>query len=290
MIVDLAYIKSGFSDKLRAITFHIALNNLNLKNKSKIFYIYEKQTIECPFRFIDYCKIKNIKIIQLKKRKKSSVILNSYNTEINLKNAIKNNPYKSIDNISLFREWKQSYKKILPSKKITLSVDKIKIPKKLIGIHLRTTDRTLKLKNMINIQFQDTIYDTQLEYFKKNIVKIIKENTSINNIYVASDSKEIKNYIIKRLEDKKYNVYYNNSIFTKKFRETSGKDFLIDFFTLLKCELILSTVGAGVTQSIYLMKKKRIINWNNKVNRFIFLRILSLLLILLKKIKKFFIS
>lgn len=289
MIVDLTHIKSGFSDRLRAITFHIALNNLNLKSKSKIFYIHEKRTKECPFRFIDYCKIKNIKIIPLKKRIKSSVILNSYNTEINLKNTVKNNPYKSINNISLLREWKKSYKKILPGKKITLSIDKIKKPKNLIGIHLRTTDRTLKLKNIINIQFQDTIYDIQLEYFKKNIDKIIRENTSINNIYVASDSKVIKNYIIKRLKDKKYNVYYNNSIFTRKFRETSGKDFLIDFFTLLKCELILSTVGAGVTKSIYLMKKKKIINWNNKVNRFIFLRIFSLLLIFLKKIKKFFI-
>lgn len=289
MIVDLSNIKSGFSDKLRGITFYIAINNLKSKNKSKVFFIYEKKTKECPFRFIDYCKIKNIKIIKLKKRIRSSIILNSYNTEINLKNAIINNPYKSIDNISLLREWKKSYKKIIPGKKINMSTDKIKIPKKLIGIHLRTTDRSVKLKNIINIQFQDTIYDIQLEYFKKNIDKIIRENTSINNIYVASDSEHIKNYIIKRLEDKKYNVYYNNSIFTKKFRETSGKDFLIDFFTLLKCELILSTVGAGVTKSIYLMKKKKIINWNNKVNRFIFLRIFSLFLIFLKKIKKFFI-
>ena len=42
MIVDLSKINSGFSDKLRAVTFYIAINNLNSK-KSKIFHIFEKK-------------------------------------------------------------------------------------------------------------------------------------------------------------------------------------------------------------------------------------------------------
>ena len=257
MIVDLSQIKSGFSDKLRAITFYIAINNLKLKNKSKIFFIYEKKTKECPFNFIDYCQIKNIKIIKLKKRKYSHIKLNSYNSEITMNNVIKNNPFKEIDHSTLYNEWKNSYSKIIAGEKIRNKIKINRLPKNFIGLHLRTTDRTIKFTNILSVQFKDTIYSFQLNYFKKNIVKILKRYSSLKNIYIASDSKDIKDYIIFILKKNKYKVYYNNSIHKKRFRETSGKDFLIDFFSLTKSKLILSTVGAGVTQSIFLMKKKK---------------------------------
>ncbi len=288
MIVDLSNIKSGFSDKLRAITFYIAFNKLNKKKRSKIFYIYEKKTKECPFRFVDYCKIKNIKIIKLKNKKVSNIYLSSYNTELCLKNAIKNNPLKTINNQSLFEEWKKSYKNILPGKIIKKKIKKKKLPTNILGLHLRTTDRTLNLSKIFNIQFKDTIFNFQLEYFKKNIEKILQKETKIRNIYIASDSKKIKNYIIVKLKEKKYSTFYNNAVFKKGFRKTSGEDFLIDFFSLLKCNIILSTVGAGVTQSIFLINQNRTINWNNQINRFIFFRLLSLTIIFLKRAKKTF--
>ena len=112
------------------------------------------------------------------------------------------------------------------------------------------------------------------------------ENSQLKNVYIASDSKGIKSYITNVLKHKKYRVYSNNSTYKKNFRETSGKDFLIDFFTLLESKIILSTVGAGVTKSIFYIKKKKIINWNNQLNRFIMIRILALTFIFLKKIKK----
>ena len=67
--------------------------------------------------------------------------------------------------------------------------------------------------------------------------------------------------------------------------QTSGGALVEDFFSLSKCKLILSTVGAGVTQSIFLIKGKKIINWNNQFNRFFFIRLISLFIISLKKIK-----
>ncbi len=284
MIVDLSKINSGFSDKLRAITFYIAINNLNSK-KSKIFYIFEKITKECPFRFSDYCEIKNIKIIKLKNKRASTINLNSYNTEITIKNVAKNNPFKLISNQVLFREWKKSYKKIIPGKKLKQKLKNNVLPKNSLGLHLRTTDRTLKFSKLLNIQFKDTIFNFQLEYFKRNIYKILQNNYKFKNIYIAADSKNIKDFIISRLKETKYNIYYNDLIFKKGFRKTSGEDFLIDFFSLTKCEIILSTVGAGVTQSIFLIKGRKIINWNNQFNRFFFVRFISLFIIFLKKIK-----
>ena len=163
-----------------------------------------------------------------------------------------------------------------------------KLSRNFIGLHLRTTDRTLNFRNILNIQFKDAIFNFQLDFFEKNIAKILEKNSKLRNVYIASDSKDIKENIIKILKKKKFKVYYNNSVYKKRFRETSGKDFLIDFFSLLQSKIILSTVGAGVTQSICLIKKIKIINWNNQLNRFILIRVMALIIILLKKLKNKF--
>ena len=96
MFIDLSNLKSGFSDKLRVVAYHIALNNL-LKFK-KFFIIYEKKNYKCPFKFVDYCKIRGHKFIKIKKKKyiKSNISMNSYNSEINLENCKKNNPPKTL--------------------------------------------------------------------------------------------------------------------------------------------------------------------------------------------------
>ncbi len=83
-----------------------------------------------------------------------------------------------------------------------------------------------------------------------------------------------------------YKVFVNKSKYKKAFRETTGEDFLIDFFSLQLGKVVLSTVGAGVAQSIFLMKNIEIINWNNQFNKFVFIRLVSLLLIFLKSLKK----
>lgn len=286
MIVDLSNISSGFSDRLRAITFYIAINKLMLGKKSKLFFIYEKKSKECPFRFIDYCNIRNIKIIKLKKRRKSFINLTSYNTEISLKNATNNNPFKTINSQILFEEWKKSYENIIPGKIIRSKIKKNNLPKNFVGLHLRTTDRTLNLLNILNIQFRDSIFNFQLEFFKRKINYILQKNTKLKNIYIAADSKKIRDFIIKVLKKSNYKIFINNSKYKKGFRKTSGEDFLIDFFSLSQGKMILSTVGAGVTQSIFFMKKTKIINWNNQLNRFTPIRLLALLILFIKKIKK----
>ncbi len=286
MIVDLSNISSGFSDRLRAITFYIAINKLMLGKKSKLFFIYEKKSKECPFRFIDYCNIRNIKIIKLKKRRKSFINLTSYNTEISLKNATNNNPFKTINSQILFEEWKKSYENIIPGKIIRSKIKKNNLPKNFVGLHLRTTDRTLNLLNILNIQFRDSIFNFQLEFFKRKINYILQKNTKLKNIYIAADSKKIRDFIIKVLKKSNYKIFINNSKYKKGFRQTSGEDFLIDFFSLSQGKMILSTVGAGVTQSIFFMKKTKIINWNNQLNRFTPIRLLALLILFIKKIKK----
>ena len=258
MIIDLSKIKSGFSDKLRAVTYCIALNKLN--NKKDInFFIYETKTKECPFKFIDLSKKKNIKIIKLKNKKKSNIKLNSYNTEINLENCIKNNPVKYIDNQELFTEWKKSYAQIQPIDEIIKKIKKIGLPKKYIGLHIRSTDRKIEFKNFYKLQFVDTIYEFQLHYFVRNIDTILSKITKIRNIYIASDDFIIKDKIIKKFKDSNFRIYFDKSIFKK---------------------------------SAHLISKQKVkfIKWIDTFNIFIFLKILSILIYYIKRIKNVFIK
>jgi hypothetical protein len=125
MHINLSDIKSGFSDRLRAVTYYIALNKL-LKSKN-IYFITQKKTRECNFKFQDYCYIKNSKLIKYNRFKKKEINLNSYNSSINLKNCINNNIYREIDSKKLFLEWKKSYAKIFPKKKIIQLINNLNI-------------------------------------------------------------------------------------------------------------------------------------------------------------------
>ena len=288
MFVDLSYLKSGFSDKLRVLTFHIALKNL-LKLKTPLI-IFEKQNFQCPFKFVDHCKIYRHKFIKIRKKYflKSNIIMNSYNSEISLQNCKKNNPYKIIDNNKLLNEWRVSYKKLIPNKNLQKKINKIGLPKKLIGIHLRTTDRMIDFKRIIiDLQLKDMFFKFQLRHFEKKISKIIQKETNIKNIYLASDENKIKQSVSKNLSNKGFKVYTNNSKYYNNFRKTNGEDFLVDLFCLSKSNIIFTTVGGGVPFTAHLLSNKgiKIINFVNQLNFFIIIRLLVLIIFYLKRLK-----
>jgi hypothetical protein len=288
MFVDLSYLKSGFSDKLRVLTFHIALKNL-LKLKTPLI-IFEKQNFQCPFKFVDHCKIYRHKFIKIRKKYflKSNIIMNSYNSEISLQNCKKNNPYKNIDNNKLLNEWRVSYKKLIPNKNLQKKINKICLPKKLIGVHLRTTDRMIDFKRIIiDLQLKDMFFKFQLRHFEKKISKIIQKETNIKNIYLASDENKVKQTVSKNLKNKGFNVYTNNSKYYNNFRKTNGEDFLVDLFCLSKSNIIFTTVGGGVPFTAHLLSNKgiKIINFVNQLNFFIIIRLFVLIIFYLKRLK-----
>ena len=214
--------------------------------------------------------------------------MNSYNSEISLQNCKKNNPYKIIDNNKLLNEWRVSYKKLIPNKNLQKKINKICLPKKLIGIHLRTTDRMIDFKRIIiDLQLKDMFFKFQLRHFEKKISKIIQKETNIKNIYLASDENKIKQSVSKNLSNKGFKVYTNNSKYYNNFRKTNGEDFLVDLFCLSKSNIIFTTVGGGVPFTAHLLSNKgiKIINFVNQLNFFIIIRLLVLIIFYLKRLK-----
>jgi hypothetical protein len=292
MHINLLNIKSGFSDRLRAITYYIAINTL-LKNQNT-YTITEKKTEECNFKFINYCYIKNSKIYSTAENKFSPIFLTSYNSSINLKNAKNNNCYSNINADKLFAEWKKSYIKIVPKKNIQKLINKINLPQNYFSIHLRTTDKVIKLKKIIEqTSYNDNILDIQIKYYEKNFINILKNYTNIKNIFIASDDIIIRNRVITLLKKNNYNVYFNNCKYnSKNLRQTSGKHFVTDLFCIAKSNLVISTVGAGVVKSAYYIsnQKLKIIILNNTFNIMFPFRLLTLTVFYLKRFKSIFLK
>lgn len=264
MLIDLQKIDTGFCDRLRQVTFCIALAKLK---KIRKLSIYEIKNKECPFRFIDYCEIKNFKILELKKKPVSNlnIQMTPYNSSLNMTNCMLHNPYKELDNKLLLFEWEKSYKDIIFSKEIQKKANNIIGKKKyFIGIHLRLTDKIASYIDKIRYSFEkDIITVSEYKYLKKNLIKYLKKFFISKNIFIASDDRSAKKEVSRILLRSKYNFFSNNNKFSNKFRQTSGKDFLIDLLVLSKSIGILTTGGnVAYTASLISPKKIKIYNYS----------------------------
>jgi hypothetical protein len=289
MNIDLSELTDGFSSKLKVISFFLAVIKIN--KLKKILYIYEKKTKESPYLFIDHCLVKNFKLIKLRKKPKKTILFNPYNYVSKLKELKLNNfiDQKKDNKFNLIADL--SYRSFAPNKKTEKIISKINLPKDFIGIHIRSTDRVVNIKNFIKkIQFKEMIFNFQIENMRKNINNFIKFKTKIKNIFVCSDDKFYKKIFLMELK-KKNNVYFNQSEFKKqKFRQTRGVDFITELFCLSKSKMIISTVGGAVTNSAYLISKKKIkiYKWTNILNLFFFLKIIVITLFFSKRLKTYF--
>ena len=286
MYIDLSKLSDGFSSKFKVISFFLAV--VEIKKLEKKIYIYEKKTKDCPYLFTDLCLIKKFKVIKLKKKPKTEIKFSPYNYKEELKKLKKkyfinediNKKFNFISNLS--------YQKFIPNQKIQKKINKIFLPKNFIGIHIRSTDREIKIENFIKkIQFEEMIFNFQIENMSKNLLNFIKSNTKIKNIFISSDDKIYKKKIFEKLK-KSFNIYFNNSKYDiKNFRQTSGEDFLVELFCLSKSKMIISTLGGAVPKAACLISNNEIKlhKWTQNKNFHILFNYLILIIFNLKKIK-----
>ena len=286
MYIDLSELSDGFSSKFRVISFFLAV--IKIKKLKKELYIYEKKTKDSPYLFTDLCLIKNFKVFKLKKKPDNSVIFNPYNYTTALKKLKNQNfiDYKKDKEFNIIADL--SYKSFHPNKEIKKDINKLNLPKNYIGIHIRSTDRAITIKNCLTkIQFQEMIFDFQIEHMINNLIYFINSKSKINKVFVSSDNRLYKEKIIKKFK-KKINIFSNNSLYkTRNFRQTTGKDFITELFCLSQSKIIISSLGGAVPISACLISKKKIklYKWTNLLNFYIFFKILIMIIYFLKRIK-----
>jgi hypothetical protein len=259
-----------------------------LLKKKKFLNILDRKTIECPYYFNNHFKIKDFKCFYGNPKKKDNLIeMNTYNSFPNLNNCILHNQYK-LNNDKLIKQWKTSYKLLMPRKSIENKIKKFRLPKNYVSIHIRTTDRVIKFKNIFSkLYHKDLIFNSQLNYFEKNIINFICKYSKIKNIFISSDQKILKNKIIYKLLKNKFKVYYNKISYSKKFRSTSGDDFVLDLFCMAQSKLIFTTTGGGVPYTAELIsgQKLKTISFINELNVYYIFRLLFLFIYYMKRLK-----
>ena len=286
MYIDLSKLTDGFSSKFRVISFFLAI--IIIKKLKKKLYIYEKKTKDAPYLFTDFCLIKNFKIIKLKKKPNTKIKFTPYNYLEELKKLKKMYFIDNKKNLNFNYLSKKLYKNFYPNRKIEKKIKKINLPSNFIGLHIRSTDRALNIKNFISkIQFQEMIFDFQIKHMINNVFNFLDKKFEKASIFICSDSKFYRQKFLEKFRDKK-NILMNNTSFRpQNFRQTSGEDFLTELFCLSKSKLIISTLGGAVPESASLISKKKIkiYKWTDTINIFIFFKFLILFIFYLKKIK-----
>lgn len=286
MFVNLTKISSGFSEKLRVITYFAAL--ILLLKKKKILNILDKKTIECPYYFNSHFNIKDFKCYNGNlKQKDNSIVMNTYNSFPNLNNCILHNKFK-LDNNKLINKWKLSYQLLIPKENIKNKIKNLKLPKNYLSIHIRTTDRVIRLKSIFSkLYHKDLILNSQLNYFENNIINFIAKYSKIKNVFISSDQQTLKKKIIDKLLKNKYKVYYNKVSHYNRFRSTSGDDFVSDLFCMAKSKLIFTTTGGGVPFTAQLIsgQKLKIVSFINELNIYYIFRLIFLFIYYLKRLK-----
>jgi hypothetical protein len=223
----------------------------------------------------------------IQKKKDNLIEMDTYNSFPNLNNCILHNQYK-LNNDKLIKQWKTSYKLLMPHKSIENKIKKFRLPKNYVSIHIRTTDRVIKFKNIFSkLYHKDLIFNSQLNYFEKNIINFICKYSKIKNIFISSDQKILKNKIINKLLKNKFKVYYNKVSYSKKFRSTSGDDFVLDLFCMAQSKLIFTTTGGGVPYTAELIsgQKLKTISFINELNVYYIFRLLFLFIYYMKRLK-----
>ena len=290
LIIDLEDFRSGFCDRLKKITFYAAYAKIN---GIKTIYIFEKKTKECPFLFTDLCYFINLKIKRITKLPinfQEKFRLNEFNSNINIINCsffLRDLPKKKL--ILFLSEWKKSYKSLRPKKIIQLKINKILLNKKInIGLHFRLTDKLVSLKEkLLELPWKDTVTQSEFIKFKNNILKNLI--TSKDFFFIAADNGIIKREIINKLQYNNKNYVFNESNYdSKKFRQTTGVDFIIDLFLLSECREVY-TSGGGVPDTAHMISKKnmKLIKWNKSSLFFVDVKVLSLLIYKTRKLINF---
>lgn len=257
MYIDLSYMKSGFCDRLRQITFCIAYNKLK-KKKNKVIKIFEIKTKECPYYFTELMELEGLRVFNLKRKKtkNQNIKMDPFNSSISLETCKKYNT-DNLDNLKLLEEWKSTYKILRPKKKFKKEIDKISKKKNLACIHSRITDKHLSLFDFfLEIPNKDVIFSYQINDFYKNVFNFIPKK--IKNIYISSDEEFSRNKLIRNLKTN-FKIIGDKPIFKKnKLRQTSGKQFIIDLFVMSKCKFLISSTGGNVPLTATLISDRKI--------------------------------
>ena len=228
IVIDMSCAKTGFSDRLRLLTFGYTLAKLD---KLPLYVVNWMINSHCPYElpldlFKDFTILTNIP-------ENIDTLLFDLCPFSPLNYKFCRRFIKNHSHFYFCKQWRKSYSYINLNKYCNFS-----LPKNTIGIHLRGTDYfyfKLYFKNILKFAF--FAIEIYLRLFKPK------------NVFFATDDEKSALKFKEIVENYGGNfIKHSHSFDTKKFRQTTLEALLFDICCLSQCKFILSNTFSGVAE------------------------------------------
>jgi len=247
VIVDLTRHESGFCDRLRQVTFCIAVAGLR---GDRTLHMRERLTPQGPFSFVDVCEVDGFEVRPWSPDAGGAAIAMGLDCHPDLASARRYRPRDlDVDDARLLQLWLEAYGKLRPRPSLRAKVDALEIGAGCIGVHLRWTDKV----NAATHRKSWEIYPGERASVERALSRLVRRRArglTAAEVFIAADDCGAKEDWTRRLAAEGIRVVAHEAKFRPDaLRQTSGEDFIVDLFALARCGAIVGTTPSYVVRT-----------------------------------------
>lgn len=249
MIVDVTAYTTGFCDRLRLVTFCMAVA---LCRKDTVLYLKESTNEYCPYRFMDLCEIEGFELRPWNESCPEAELSMRKPLYPNLSHVQSRKPRDiELSDESFLNLWRECYQRLRPRQFIHPKIDSLGLGPDYLGLHIRFTDKIQKIGSLeadLSVIFKQAV--PAVEKTALRLLEARSKRYGLRKVFIASDDEPAKTAWIKKLQSKGWRIVSHRAAYEgDKLRQTSGEDFIVDLFSLARCRVIVGTTRSGVVRS-----------------------------------------
>ncbi len=254
MVVDLTGFASGFCDRLRQITFCIAVATLR---NDRLLSIRETPDPCCPFRFVDLCTVEGCEIRPWEPSAGPGEWQMDGGVFPGLPSVRRHKPPDvSLPDELFLQHWLESYQRLRPHPRLHTILEHLSVGPDCLGLHLRFTDKVreeAEARTVITPGQQQAV-----EAVAYRLLMDQRRRTGLRKVFLVADNAASKDAWARTLREAGCMVVMHAAAFdASRLRQTSGDDFAVDLFALARCRAIIGTTRSGVVRSATWMSGRR---------------------------------
>lgn len=266
VLINYSGFPTGFCDRLRAITFAIAVCEINNLCKIKLNY---DVTPESPWEIEKLIAIENISLERTRETESLFCVeMTPHDSSPSFVNAlVHNGVFRPFSSFKLLLLWKRAYTRLRPADDLGV----FESPS--IGVHIRSGDKLSDRVGLLSTTQEEVNYFIQTVVRRFVQTPDVGKSSSLPAAYIASETSEIHNSVVNVLLEEGYRVINRPRNWSRNgIRTTDSRALIEDLFILSRCNKIYSNLGGGVPHTAHLIsgRKAQLINFSRRsIKRFL---------------------
>ncbi len=245
MIVDVSRIKAGFCDRLRRLTFCMAVAECR---GDRELVVLDETNAWCPYRILDLVDIDHFECRNwLEGDEHMEEVLYRSNSGPSIQTIWQIRPPDLRgSSIRLLRSWQNQYGRLKPTASVAQRLERLGLNDHCVGLHIRLTDKVSESDDPTLVRPADI--DRLENVALTRILSVIHAHSS--RVFLACDNPASRDEWVERLRSRDVVVLTGGAQFKSgSLRLTDGEDFAVDLFGLSRCSHIFGLVQSGVIQT-----------------------------------------